>query len=258
GPAAAKRAALVIGNGDYRHADKLSNPVIDSRRMRDTLTRMGFEVIIYGEDLAKKQLEEKIGLFAEAAQDADVALVYFAGHGATFGDIPYVVPIDAPFSSLARVPYELVQVETLIGELRRAKGLRIAILDACRDNKAEQNLKRVATRGGDATRGLGRVKMPDGLILAYATQYLQTAADGALNQSSPFTGALLNHIATPGLDVKEMFFKVGSEVIAKTGGQQRPEISVSFYDSYALVPAAAIPGQGTAPVNAAERAWNEI
>ena len=65
-------------------------------------------------------------------------------------------------SSLAAVPYELVPVETLIGELRRAKGLRIAILDACRDNASERELKRTATRGGQATRGLARVKNAGG------------------------------------------------------------------------------------------------
>jgi uncharacterized caspase-like protein len=166
-----------------------------------------------------------------------VALVFFAGHGATFGDVPYVVPVDAQFSSLGGMPYELVPVETLIGELRQAKGLRIAILDACRDNTAERELKRVAARGGEITRGLARVKNPEGLILAYATQYLSTAADGDPNGDSPFTAALLNHITTPGLDVRELFFNVGREVIDTTNGLQRPEISVSFYDRYALVPA---------------------
>ena len=230
------RVALVIGNGAYEHADKLVNPVTDARRMRDALTELGFQVT-FGEDLGKQALERAIGRFAEAAQDADVALVFFAGHGATFGDTPYVVPIDARFSSLAAVPYELVPIEALIGELRRAKGLRIAILDACRDNAAERNLKRVAARGGEITRGLARVKNPEGLILAYATQYMSTAADGAPNGNSPFTAALLHNIATPGLDVKELFFRTGSEVIANTKGEQRPEISISFYDSYALVPA---------------------
>src|SRR5207237_2805192 len=123
---------------------------------------------------------------------------------------------------------------------RRAKGVRIAILDACRDNAAERELKRTAARGGEISRGLAPVKNPEGLIIAYATQYLSTAADGAPNGDSPFTTALLNHIATPGLDVTELFVKVGREVIAKTKGEQRPEISISFYDSYAQVPA----GQG--------------
>jgi hypothetical protein len=234
-----KRVALVVGNGDYAHADKLANPVTDARRLKDALTKLGFD-IVYGENLGKQALERTIGRFANTAQGSDVAVVFFAGHGATFGDLPYVVPVDAQFSSLGEMPYELVPVETLIGELRRAKGLRIAILDACRDNAAERELKRVGSRGGEITRGLARVKNPEGLILAYATQYLSTAADGDPNGDSPFTAALLNHIVTPGLDVKDLFYRVGREVIETTKGGQRPEISISFYDSYALVPAAPV------------------
>ena len=93
----------------------------------------------------------------------------------------------------------------------------------------------MASRGGEITRGLARVKNPDGLILAYATQYLSTAADGPRDGDSPFTAALLSHIATPGLDVKELFYRVGKDVIDHTKGAQRPEISVSFYDSYVPV-----------------------
>jgi hypothetical protein len=268
---AEKRVALVVGNAAYRNADRLANPVNDARGMRDALTKLGFEVV-YGEDLDQQNLRNRIGRFAEAVKDADTALVYFAGHGATFSDTPYVVPVDASFSSLERVPYELVAVETLIGELRRARGVRIAILDACRDNAAERDLKRTAAagRGGEVTRGLGPMKNPEGLILAYATQYLSTAADDtgtgpggpsfpAVSSTghSPFTSALLSNIATPGLDVKEMLYKVGRDVIAATGGKQRPEISISMYDPYALVPGG---GNGMsslpASLQADEVAWS--
>jgi len=251
---AEKRVALVVGNGAYSHADRLANPVNDARGMRAALTRLGFEVV-FGEDLDQKALRRAIGQFAGIVKDADVAVVYFAGHGATFGETPYVVPVDAEFSKLDEVPYELVAVETLIGELRRVKGVRIAILDACRDNTAERELKRLAaSRGGEVSRGLGPMKNPDGLILAYATQYLSTAADSGGNGNSPFTAALLNNIATPGLDVKDLFFKVGRDVVTATQGRQRPEISISIYDQYALVPAApklaatpaASPGAGAA------------
>ena len=104
------------------------------------------------------------------------------------------------------------------------------------------------------------MKNPEGLILAYATQYMATAADGPSNEDSPFTAALLSNIRTPGLDVKDLFFRVGSEVIAKTKGQQRPEISVSFYDSYALVPAKAGPSvqapMPAVPIDPAAQAWS--
>jgi uncharacterized caspase-like protein len=94
-----KRVALVIGNAAYRHADRLANPVNDARGMRDALRNLGFDVT-YGEDLDQKDLRRAIGQFADRVGDADVAMVYFAGHGATFGDTPYVVPVDAEFSSL--------------------------------------------------------------------------------------------------------------------------------------------------------------
>jgi formylglycine-generating enzyme required for sulfatase activity len=235
---AEKRVALVVGNGAYAHADKLANPVNDARGIRDALASLKFD-ILFGEDLDLKALRRMIGRFAGAVDDADVALVYFAGHGATFGDVPYVVPVDAEFSRLDEMPAELVAVEELIGDLRRAKNVRIAILDACRDNGAEQVLKR--SRGGAPSRGLAPPKNPAGLIIAYATQHGATAADSGGSGNSPFTAALLHNIATPGLDVKEMFFKVGSDVNAATSGRQRPEISISMYEQYALAPSVANP-----------------
>jgi WD40 repeat protein len=232
-----KRVALVVGNGAYIHADRLTNPVNDARGIRDALKSPALKFdVIYGEDLDGKALRRLIGRFAGQVDGADVALAYFAGHGATFGDAPYLVPIDAEFTRLDEMPAELVAVEELIGELRRAKSVRIAILDACRDNVAEQLLKQ--SRGGASSRGLAPPKNPAGLIVAYATQHGATAADSAGSSNSPFTAALLHNIATPGLDVKEMFFRVGSEVEAATSGRQRPEISVSMYEQFALAPLA--------------------
>jgi uncharacterized caspase-like protein len=255
-----KRVALVVGNAAYRHADRLTNPVNDARAMRDALKSISFDVT-YGEDLDQKALRRAIGRFAGSAAGADVAIVYFAGHGATFGDTPYVVPVDAEFSSLTEAPYEMIPVETLIGELRQAKGVRIAILDACRDNAAERDLKRA--RGGGESRGLAPMKNATGLIIAYATQHGATAADNAGGRNSPFTAALLNNIATPGLDVTDMFRKVGRDVGVATAGRQRPEISISMYEQYALVPGAAKqdtvldPGRSLPPaVSEAERVWS--
>ena len=241
-----RRVALIIGNGAYEHADKLANPVTDSRNLREALKKIGFgdADIVYGENLNKRDLERAIGRFAVLARDADVALTYYAGHGATFGDTPYIVPVDARFESIDQMPYELEPLENMIGELRKAKGVRIAIVDACRDNGAERDLKRTNARGGEISRGLAPVRNPDGLILAYATQYLATAADGPSGGDSPFTAALLKYLPTPGLDVKDLFFAVGREVLAQTKGQQRPEVKVSFYDQYALV----APGVAVVPV----------
>lgn len=68
-----KRVALVIGNGEYAHADKLANPVTDARRMRDALDKLRFSVV-FGENLDKRALEHAIARFADATQETDVAL----------------------------------------------------------------------------------------------------------------------------------------------------------------------------------------
>jgi hypothetical protein len=256
--AAEKRVALVIGNGGYEHADRLDNPVFDARRMRDTLKTIGFEDtdIVYGENLNKRDLERAIGRFATVARDSDVAIVYYAGHGSTFADIPYLVPIDAQFSNLDEMAYELVPLDSMVGELRRAKGIRIAIVDACRDNTAEQRLKKTSMRGGEISRGLAPPRNPDGLVVAYATQYLSTAADGPPGTNSPFTRVLVQHLPTPGLDVKDLFFEVGRQVVEETHGAQRPEIKISLFDRYSLVggSAASTPPPALAPPPAPDSA----
>src|ERR1700674_4893697 len=76
---AERRVALVIGNGDYAHADKLANPVTDARRLKEALVKLGFETV-YGENLGKQALERTIGRFANTAQGSEVALVFYAGH----------------------------------------------------------------------------------------------------------------------------------------------------------------------------------
>jgi hypothetical protein len=239
-PAAAeKRVALVIGNSAYEHADGLANPVIDARSVRAALTKISFDDanIVYGENLTKRDFERAIARFATSARDSDVAVIFYAGHGATFGSIPYAVPVDAQFTSLESMPYELVTLESMIGELRRAKGIGIAIFDACRDNGAEQRLKRgPASRGGEASRGLAPPAIADGLIVAFSTGYNATAADGPPGTNSPYTAALVQQLPTPGLDVVDLFRNVGRHVKEQTGGRQNPALQIDgFYEHYALV-----------------------
>lgn len=236
-----KRVALVMGNADYRSVTKLSNTITDARTMRDTLQKAGFEVV-YGEDLDKRAMGRLIGEFGSIVKDSEAAVVYFAGHGSTFSDIPYVVPIDSKYENLENIPNELIQVESLVAEMRRAKGVRLVILDACRDNQREVELRRQeaalrgeAKRGGDVTRGLAKLQNPNGLIVVYATQYMSTAADGSVGANSPFTGSLARFLLTPNLDIKDVLFRAGQDVITKTGGTQRPEISISLYDEFVLV-----------------------
>jgi hypothetical protein len=113
--------------------------------------------VVYVENPTKKELEHAIGMFAGLAGEANVAITYFSGHGSTFSDVTYLVPTDVEFDSLSAIPYELVKVEDFIGELRRARSVRIALIDACRDDDADLALKTTTgTKGRRADERTGQ------------------------------------------------------------------------------------------------------
>ena len=132
---------LIVGNSAYEHTRKLDNPITDARNMRDALMKLGFAEadIVYGEDLNKRALEHALGRFAGIARDADVAIAYYAGHGSTFENRSYLVPVDAQFAALDELPYELVELESMLGGLRRAKGVRIALIEVRHELKRAES-----------------------------------------------------------------------------------------------------------------------
>lgn len=233
------RVALVVGVANYAAGDEpsapsLTNPVKDARAMRDMLTGLGFRVV-YGEDLTKSAFESALDTFEDSVRQSDLALVYFSGHGSTFNGQPYLVPADAAFSEIRKTVRQLIPVEDVLARLREAKGVRIALIDACRDNAVEQALKQAAA-GTKAmqSRGLGRVSGADGMIVMYAAQHLQTAADGD-DGHSPFARALLAHLPTPDVDVTTVLWEVARDVIRKTGSRQKPELVIDLFDKFTLV-----------------------
>jgi WD40 repeat protein len=207
--------------------------------MRNMLTDLGFSVT-YGEDLGKEAFEAALDHFEDHAKVADIAMVYFSGHGATFDDKPYLVPSDATFDEIRQTQRNLIAIEDVLGRLRQAKGVRIALFDACRDNAAEQALKQriSGTKGLIHDRGLQRVSSADGLIVMYAAQHLQTAQDGETGHS-PFAAALLSKLPTPGMDVTGLLADVARSVITATEGKQKPELVIDLFDKFTLVEAAA-------------------
>jgi len=102
-----------------------------------------------------------------------------------------------------------------------AKRLRLVILDACRDNPFINSMKRtMASRG--IGRGLARVEPATAdTLIAFAAKAGLTAADGD-SSHSPFTGALLQHLVTPGLDVRLALGRVRDDVMKATSKKQEP------------------------------------
>jgi uncharacterized caspase-like protein len=164
--------------------------------------------------------------FLAAARGAEVAVLFFAGHGLESNGVPYLAPVDADLPNLAT----FVDLEAVEARMQSEHGVRILLIDACRTRvrlaapagKAGPPVPAVA-RGVLGIRGLGRADraVAHGLLIAYAATAGEAAEDGA-RVNSPFTGALLRHVLTPGLDLRGLLDLVRYEVAADTNGRQHP------------------------------------
>src|SRR5260221_342758 len=167
---AEKRVALVIGNAAYQHTASLPNPVNDADDMASALKKVGFQVIAV-KNVDKRSLEKAMADFGRLAQEADVALVYYAGHGIQYQGLNYLMTVDARLEDEYSVNYELTRIDDVLFALAKARGVRILILDACRNNPlAERLVSRGMKRDFIQTRGLARIEAPRGTLVAFATQ----------------------------------------------------------------------------------------
>jgi uncharacterized caspase-like protein len=139
--AQAKRVALIIANGDYRRLSKLPNPVNDGRLIAQSLRAAGFaeEDITVRTDLDHNGMRLAILDFTRKAAGAEVALIYFAGHG--FGGAEnFLVPVDAKLTNFRDLRYEAFSQRELENAVSSAKGLKLVILDACRNDPSQGRL----------------------------------------------------------------------------------------------------------------------
>ncbi len=233
-----KRVALVIGNSAYHNVTPLTNPTNDAAAMTATLKKAGFEIVDSRRDLKANEMKRALRDFSDKARDADVALIYYAGHGIEIDGTNYLIPTDATLERDIDALDEAVALDRVLTVMEPAKQLRLAILDACRDNPFNKTMKR--TIGSRAvSRGLAKVEptSPNTLI-AFAAKAGSTASDGD-SKNSPFTAALVNHIAKPGLDLRKAFGFVRDDVLKVTNNKQEPFVYGSLGgNDVSLVPAA--------------------
>ena len=232
-----KRVALVMGNSAYQNVNRLANPGNDSSAMSVTFKSAGFDVVELKRDLNVSEMRRALRDFSDTVRDADVAIVYFAGHGIEIDGTNYVIPVDAVLERDIDAFDEAIPLDRILTVIEPAKQLRLVILDACRDNPFNKTMKR--TIGSRAIgRGLAKVEpeSPNTLI-AFAAKAGSTASDGD-SKNSPFTAALVKYLPRPGLDLRKAFGYTRDDVLKATNNKQEPFIYGSLGgDDVALVPA---------------------
>ncbi len=211
----AKRVALVIGNAAYQYENKLSNPVNDAMLLQNTLKNdLQFDDVKLIKNADFRTLNRAVDEFNQEAQNADVAVIYFSGHGQQ-GDNRqnYLLATDAKIEHSADLRASAVTSDDLVNATQGAKA-RIVILDACRD-RPNSGFK-------SATKGLSRAQISgQGLLVAYATDAGKVAQDGTAG-NSPYATALAQAMRKKDQPILAMFDEVAERVEQTTKGQQSP------------------------------------
>jgi uncharacterized caspase-like protein len=224
GPALAeKRVALVIGNSAYQKVAKLPNPANDAAAMVAMLKAAGFDLVETKFNVAANEMRKALRDFAAKTRDADIAVVYYAGHGIELEGTNYLIPIDATLETDGDVLDETVPLDRVLFAVEPAKQLRLVILDACRDNPFAKTMKRtLASRA--VGRGLAKIEPTSpNTMIAFAAKAGSTASDGD-GKNSPYAAALIEHLPKPGLDLRRAFGFVRDDVLKNTGNKQEPYV----------------------------------
>ncbi len=243
---AQKRVALTIGNSAYQHVSHLTNPVNDAAVMTATFKKAGFDVVDSRVDVSVAEMRQVLREFADKARDADIAVIYYAGHGIEVDGVNYLIPVDATLERDTDIYDEAFALDRVLVAIEPARRLRLIILDACRDNPFAPTMKRtIGTRA--IGRGLARVEPSNpNTAIAFAAKAGFTASDGDEKKTGPFATALAEHLTKPGLDLRKAFGFVRDEVLRATNNRQEPFIYGSLGgDDMALVPAETVTPSAT-------------
>ena len=235
-----RRAALIIGNSAYKSVAVLENPRRDAQKMAAALRAVGFDDVTMAVDVSRDKMLEALRTFAAAADRADWAVVYYAGHGIEVNGVNYLIPVDARLASDRDVLFEAMPLDQVMAAIDGAKKLKLVVLDACRDNPFANSAATAAPAPTPVTvaanpsnesarsvrmrslgKGLGELKVQGASLVVYAAKHGQTALDGE-GENSPFAVAVVQRIATPGVEINKLFRLVRDDVMEATAGRQEP------------------------------------
>jgi tetratricopeptide (TPR) repeat protein len=223
-----QRMALVVGNGAYAHVKALPNPANDARAVAKSLRDIGFTVS-EGVDLDRAAMQKMTRDFLREAARAQVAVVYYAGHGVQVDGRNYLIPVDVELRPGTGMTEAMIDMDTIMAGLDDQVRTNILIFDACRNNPmAQQAASAGSNRGIEGASGLAAptslgagATLGAGTLIAFATAPGQVALDGE-GANSPFSAALSRHLGTPGLEVQQMLTRVRAEVVSSTKSKQVP------------------------------------
>ncbi|TIO49842.1 MAG: peptidase C14 caspase catalytic subunit p20 [Mesorhizobium sp.] len=235
-----RRVAFVIGNSEYRDIPALKNPDKDAEDVSNTFRLAGFDVFV-AKDLTKLQFEEQFRNYLAAADGADLAVVYYSGHGFQIGGENFLIPVDASLKAAADIEVQAIKLDDVLEQLRSKSKIQVIILDACRNNPFPRKdywlRDQLIAAGGS---GLAQVKSSLNTLIAFATEPGSVAYDGT-GDLSPFSSAFSRRALAPNQEIRTVMAAVRRDVVKATDGKQVPWENSSLIDEVVLMRRASRP-----------------
>lgn len=228
-----KRVALIIANGAYVGQPVLDNPQADAALLTPALGRAGFRVMV-APNVDRNGFNDALVAFGRQARDAQVAMIYFAGHGLAESGLNWLLPVDFSADDLNpdadNLGLDLMAQShrNLIQAMSNAQ-IKLLVLDACRNNPFAS---RIPVRGGGTrSADAGAAGLTDiedrRAVIVMSAEAGRLANDGVSGQGSPFARAFADGVDDEGVELSLVLRRV-ADGVARTTAQgrnpQRPKI----------------------------------
>ena len=214
------RVALVVANANYAGQPPLPNASADSIIVQRALAQAGFDIVAIN-DADLTEFNQALAAFMTKAETADIAMVYYAGHGLESGGRNWLIPTSAVLGRDRELMFQAVPLESILHAIGGAK-VRIVVLDACRNNPFTGRMQRTVNVSRDSTTGLGKIEAPRGSMVMYSAAVGQTASDGPADGNSPFAVAFARRFVEPAVDIRLLAGKIADDVFTDTREDQLP------------------------------------
>ena len=211
---ASSKVALVIGNSNYSQKP-LPNAKQDAKDIRDKLIALDYDVV-FAPNVNVSGFSQAITDFHNKVIGAEIAVVFYAGHGIEIGGENYMIPLGVNTIYTRRDLANLIKLSDVIAEAEIAKKFGVLFVDACRDNPLKNKIDPTIRSG--VTRGLGQVDAPSNILVSFATKAKQVVNDGD-GSNSPYTTALKKFISNQE-DIRFVIGKVKDSVVLATKNSQ--------------------------------------
>jgi outer membrane protein OmpA-like peptidoglycan-associated protein len=224
---AQKKVALVIAVSEYESGSVLKQTVDDAEKIHTALLAVGFtDVPPVLKNPTKALLDAALLDFSKRSEDADVALLYYSGHGMQYSEDNWLIPADASLQAESHIRLQGIRLRDIIELMAPAK-FRMLFLDACRNNPFEVNWQQ---QRSDA-QGMANIPaelMPDGTMVAYAAAAGQRTPD-----NGAYASALAKWMQVEGLVLEQVMARVRTELrlVVPTAS---PEVIASYSGTFSF------------------------